>query len=82
MVDGTGEGHPPVVCGQYAADFSVGECGGSIHWRRAMGSIRKNAWAKICGKYSNLRGLSDAYSFFLHGPKEGEIDPFRQGLGG
>jgi hypothetical protein len=25
MFDGTGERHLPVVCGQYAADFSVGE---------------------------------------------------------
>jgi hypothetical protein len=34
MFNGTGERHLPVVCGQPAADFSVGECGGSIRaWR-------------------------------------------------
>jgi hypothetical protein len=29
-----------MVCGQHAADFSVGESGDSIHLRRAMGAIR------------------------------------------
>jgi hypothetical protein len=38
--------------------------------------------ARMVQKGSNVSGLGDSHGSFLRGPKEREIDPFCQGLGG
>jgi hypothetical protein len=38
--------------------------------------------ARLVQRGSNVGGLGDSHGSFLRGPKEREIDPFGQGLGG